>query len=114
MLNRAKRASHLDPPASSYANWTRQGSSHESLTPDPELENSQGSFTSFPPSRRIRFAPRADVRPMPAFMSTGLVPGGHYHWCPVGTSTSARWAPQLVPGGHIRCASYLLSALSVI
>src|SRR5262245_45852326 len=29
-----------------------------------------GSFTSFPRSRRVRFAPRADVRPMPAFMST--------------------------------------------
>src|SRR5258708_30287374 len=28
-----------------------------------------GSFTSFPPSRHVRFAPRADVRPMPAFMS---------------------------------------------
>src|SRR5262249_26363813 len=30
---------------------------------------SYGSFTSFPPSRRVRFAPRADVRTMPAFMS---------------------------------------------
>src|SRR5262245_38856580 len=29
-----------------------------------------GSFTSFPPSRRVRFAPRADIRPKPAFMST--------------------------------------------
>src|SRR5215813_2375400 len=29
-----------------------------------------GSFASFPPSRRVRFAPRADIRPMPAFMST--------------------------------------------
>ena len=29
-----------------------------------------GSFTSFPPSWRVRFAPRADIRPMPAFMST--------------------------------------------
>src|SRR5262252_4769786 len=29
-----------------------------------------GSFTSFPPSRRVRFAPGADIRPMPAFMST--------------------------------------------
>ena len=35
-----------------------------------------GSFTSFPLSRRVRFAPRADVRPMPAFMSTrpSLIP----------------------------------------
>src|SRR5258707_12655645 len=30
----------------------------------------RGSFTSFPPSRHVRFAPRADVRPMPAFIST--------------------------------------------
>jgi hypothetical protein len=28
-----------------------------------------GSFTSFPPSRRVRFTPRADIR-LPAFMST--------------------------------------------
>src|SRR5262245_15423007 len=29
-----------------------------------------GSFTSFAPSRRVRFAPRADILPKPAFMST--------------------------------------------
>src|SRR5262249_30955847 len=29
-----------------------------------------GSITSFPPSRRVRFAPRADIRLMPAFTST--------------------------------------------
>src|SRR5215472_14360228 len=29
-----------------------------------------GSFASFPPTRRVRFAPRADIRPMPAFVST--------------------------------------------
>src|SRR5262249_15790176 len=29
-----------------------------------------GSFSSFPPSPCVRFAPRADIRPMPAFMST--------------------------------------------
>jgi len=28
------------------------------------------TFTSFPPSRRVRFAPRAGIRTMPAFMST--------------------------------------------
>src|SRR5262249_53450139 len=33
-----------------------------------------GSFTSFPPSRRVRFAPRADIRPMPAFMRTHTRP----------------------------------------
>ena len=35
-----------------------------------------GSFTSFLPSRRVRFAPRADIRPMPAFMSTRLAAPG--------------------------------------
>src|SRR5262249_25611641 len=34
--------------------------------------SAQGPFTSFPLSRRVRFAPRADIRPMPAFMSTRL------------------------------------------
>src|SRR5215472_5029126 len=29
-----------------------------------------GSFASFLPSRRVRFAPKADIRPMLAFMST--------------------------------------------
>src|SRR5215467_4142566 len=29
------------------------------------LEGSFGSFTTFPPSRRVRFAPRADIRPRP-------------------------------------------------
>src|SRR5215468_3130788 len=29
-----------------------------------------GSFASFPPSRRVRFAQRADIRAMPAFIST--------------------------------------------
>jgi hypothetical protein len=28
---------------------------------------SAGSFRSFPTSRRVRFTPRADIRPMPAF-----------------------------------------------
>src|SRR5262249_14530167 len=35
---------------------------------DPAYVGS-GSFTSFPLSRRVRFAPRADIRPTPAFMS---------------------------------------------
>src|SRR5262249_13213297 len=29
-----------------------------------------GSFTSFPPSRPVRFAPRADILPKPAFTRT--------------------------------------------
>lgn len=29
-----------------------------------------GSLTSFLSSRRVRFAPRADIPPMPAYMST--------------------------------------------
>src|SRR5205823_2241508 len=32
-----------------------------------------GSFMSFPPSRPVRFAPRADIRPKPAFMSTHTI-----------------------------------------
>src|SRR5262249_46832577 len=32
-----------------------------------------GSFTSFALSRCVRFAPRADIRPMPAFMSAPLL-----------------------------------------
>src|SRR6516225_9463943 len=34
-----------------------------------KVEAQPGSFTSFLPSRQVRFAPRADIRPMPAFMS---------------------------------------------
>jgi hypothetical protein len=52
MLERAKRASHIDPPASSHAIMQRAGPTAErtldparmfaeSLTPRPELENSQ-------------------------------------------------------------------------
>ena len=36
----------------------------------PTADDGFGSFTSFPPSRRVRFAPTADLRPMPAFMAT--------------------------------------------
>jgi hypothetical protein len=35
-------------------------------------DGGNGSFTSFPPSPCVRFALRADVRPMPAFMRHGL------------------------------------------
>jgi hypothetical protein len=53
MLERAERASHIDPPASSHAIMQRAGPTAErtldparmfaeSLTPRPELENSQG------------------------------------------------------------------------
>jgi hypothetical protein len=35
-----------------------------------EWRTGRPSSLSFPPSRRVRFAPRADIRPMPAFMST--------------------------------------------
>jgi hypothetical protein len=55
MLERAKRASHIDPPASSYAIMRRARLTAErtlnparmfteSLTPGPELENSLGQF----------------------------------------------------------------------
>src|SRR6516164_7801270 len=33
--------------------------------PEPRLTESAHAFTSFPPFERIRFAPRADIRPMP-------------------------------------------------
>ena len=57
MLERAKRASHIDPPASSYAIMRRarpyRGENHdparmftESLTPRPELENGLGPIAS--------------------------------------------------------------------
>jgi hypothetical protein len=55
MLEGAKRASHINPPASPYAIMRRacpyRGENHgpgkdvrESLTTDPELENSQDLF----------------------------------------------------------------------
>ena len=58
MLKRAKRASHIDPPASSYAIMRRAGPYRgenpgpgedvlESLTTGPELENSQGHSLHF-------------------------------------------------------------------
>jgi hypothetical protein len=58
MLERAKRASHIDPPASSYAIMRRarpyRGENRapgrmfeESLTQRPELENSQGHSRQF-------------------------------------------------------------------
>src|SRR5262249_39936130 len=61
MLERAERASHIDPPASSHAIMQRAGPTAErtldparmfaeSLTPRPELENSQD------PKRTLRNA----------------------------------------------------------
>src|SRR5262249_778764 len=44
-----------------------------------------GSFTSFPPSRCVRFAPRADIRPMRAFMRTRLAAWTHVVEPPHGT-----------------------------
>src|SRR5262249_30611191 len=38
--------------------------------PGGEIPPGDSAFASFPLSRRVRFAPRADIRPMPAFMST--------------------------------------------
>src|SRR5215472_968785 len=56
-----------------------------------------GSFTSFPPSRRVRFAPREDSRPMRAFMSTrpnlpSLPPPPASATPPPGSAASARRA----------------------
>src|SRR5262249_5221721 len=39
-----------------------------------------GSFTSFLPSRPVRFAARADIRPMPAFMSNAPHFAGFLRW----------------------------------
>jgi hypothetical protein len=54
----------------------------QTISQSATLERS-GSFRSFPPSRRVRFAPRTDIRPMPAFMLVhGLIlaSGGVLGW----------------------------------
>src|SRR5262249_42176337 len=51
------------PPQTAQESY-RENHSDKRFFPQP------GSFTSFPPFRRGRLAPRADIRPMPAFMST--------------------------------------------
>lgn len=78
MLERAKRASHIDPPASSYAIMRRARpyrgenpapgkDAHGGLTPRPELENSQDpertrrrtrqdTFLSAKPAKELRIA----------------------------------------------------------
>ncbi len=73
MLERAKRASHIDPPASSYAIMRRArpyrgenpepGKDVESLTPGPDLENSQGHSRPCRASSRsshVRYASESD------------------------------------------------------
>src|SRR5262245_23024082 len=68
MLKRAKRASHIDPPASSYAIMRRaspyRGETldparmlRESLNPGPELENSQGQKRTTDLTSRSRGRP---------------------------------------------------------
>src|SRR5262249_60043238 len=52
-----------------------------------------GSFTSFPPSRRVRFAPRPDIRPMSAFMTSGP----HAARTP---GVSMALTPSTTHGGH--------------
>ena len=67
MLERAKRASHIDPPKLPGAIMRRAfqrpsaertvgsaGKFTESLTPDPELENSLGQESAGVSSRRLR------------------------------------------------------------
>jgi hypothetical protein len=75
MLARAKRASHIDPPASSYAIMRRacpyRGENPgpgkdvlESLTTGPELENSQGhsrSAQADSKSDHVRYALKVEV-----------------------------------------------------
>src|SRR6516162_8478137 len=41
--------------------------------PEGEIPPGDSTFTSFPPSRRVRFAPRADIRPMPALGVRALI-----------------------------------------
>jgi hypothetical protein len=87
-----------------------------------------GSFTSFPPSRRVRFVPRADVRTMPAFMSrrfTGTSRGANagclyglntqhdpwrasrLAWCPVATTmaSSVRCSRSISRSSSTICCS---------
>src|SRR5262249_811359 len=44
------------------------------------LDMSFGSFTSFPPSRHVRFAPRADIRTMRVFRRTAQKRKGAFFW----------------------------------
>src|SRR5262245_47727004 len=44
----------------------------------PDLHFRLEAFTSFPPSRPVRFASRVDIRPMPAFVSTRPNQTGHH------------------------------------
>src|SRR6516162_8694921 len=47
-----------------------RGSCTDLGAPGGEIPPGDSTFTSVPPSRRVRFAPSADIRPKPAFMST--------------------------------------------
>src|SRR5262249_30367738 len=42
------------------------------LLPILPADDRSGSFTSFPPLPRVRLVPSADIRPMPALISTRL------------------------------------------
>src|SRR5271167_1143780 len=91
MLNRAKRASHIDPPASSYAIMRRarpyrgenpgpgKGRPEESLTPDPELENSLEVLRTF--------GHAADLAGMALFDPSARAPGS---WQRIGGASPPR------------------------
>src|SRR5262249_13290516 len=56
-----------------------------------------GSFTSFPLSRRVRFAARADIRPMPAFRALApLSPGLSHHAASSNPMSPKRMGPHSV------------------
>src|SRR5215475_13193583 len=66
-----------------------------------------GSFTSFPPSRCVRFAPRADTRPMPAIMLVqGLIfaGGGLLGWW----RRRQKIAEHQALSAHVGCGSQRL------
>src|SRR6516162_10250931 len=50
--------------------WASTKEEYTATKPFGYSRPDSGSFTSFPPSRRVRSAPRADIRLMPAFMCT--------------------------------------------
>src|SRR5262245_59522560 len=52
------------------ADWERSSQGRAAVQNSGRAKDRYGSFTSFPPSRRVRSALRADIRPMLALMCT--------------------------------------------
>src|SRR5262245_569215 len=76
-LMKSRRLIALPEPAPAFARL-QQGNASNGMGFNGQFAQQQsraahvadGSFTSFPPSQSVRFAPRADIRPMLAFMRT--------------------------------------------